>query len=69
MPKQVLELKDFLTALRRPDAKSIVIKTNKRNTKFKLRTSKKLLTMVLTDKEKVGKLKESLPANLVPTEI
>ena len=36
MPKQISEIKDFLLTARRTDAKSVKIKKNKSNTKFKV---------------------------------
>jgi len=36
MPKQIKEIKDFLLTARRTDAKSVKIKKNKDNTKFKV---------------------------------
>ena len=35
MPKQIQEIKDFLLTARRKDAKSVKIKKNRANTKFK----------------------------------
>ena len=36
MPKQIQEIKDFLLTARRKDAKSVKIKKNRANTKFKV---------------------------------
>lgn len=36
MPKEIKEIKDFLLTARRKDAKSVKIKKNKDNTKFKV---------------------------------
>ena len=36
MPKQITEIKDFLLTARRKDAKSVRIKKNKENVKFKV---------------------------------
>lgn len=36
MPKEIKEIKDFLLTARRKDAKSVKIKKNKENTKFKV---------------------------------
>ena len=60
-PKEIKEIKDFLLNARRKDAKSVKIKKNAENTKFKVRCSKYLYTLVITDKEKAEKLKQSLP--------
>ncbi|KAH9413015.1 60S ribosomal protein L38, partial [Dermatophagoides pteronyssinus] len=65
MPKEIKEIKDFLLTARRKDAKSVKIKKNKDNvTKFKVRCSKYLYTLVINDKEKAEKLKQSLPPGL-----
>uniref|UniRef100_T1J888 Large ribosomal subunit protein eL38 n=1 Tax=Strigamia maritima TaxID=126957 RepID=T1J888_STRMM len=64
MPKQINEIKDFLLAARRKDAKSVKIKKNRENTKFKLRCRRYLYTLVVSDKEKAEKLKQSLPPGL-----
>merc|ERR1711911_485638 len=64
MPKQIMEIKDFLLKPRRKDAKSVQIKKNMDNTKFKVRCSRYLYTLVITDKEKAEKLKQSLPPGI-----
>ncbi|KAJ3178531.1 60S ribosomal protein L38 [Gaertneriomyces sp. JEL0708] len=61
MPKQITEIKDFLQVARRKDAKSIKIKKNGSETKFKVRCSKYLYTLVVADADKAEKLKQSLP--------
>ncbi|KAI9004671.1 ribosomal protein L38 component of cytosolic 80S ribosome and 60S large subunit [Gaertneriomyces semiglobifer] len=61
MPKQITEIKDFLKVARRKDAKSIKIKKNGSETKFKVRCSKYLYTLVVADADKAEKLKQSLP--------
>jgi len=40
---------------------AVKIKKNKDNVKFKVRCSRYLYTLVITDKEKAEKLKQSLP--------
>lgn len=40
---------------------AVKIKKNTENTKFKVRCSRFLYTLVITDKEKAEKLKQSLP--------
>ncbi|XP_069786270.1 large ribosomal subunit protein eL38 isoform X2 [Narcine bancroftii] len=69
MPKTIEEIKDFLLTARRKDAKSVKIKKNKDNVKFKVRCSKYLYTLVITDKEKAEKLKQSLPPGLAVKEL
>merc|ERR1712156_522364 len=55
MPRQIQEIKDFLLKARRKDA---------HNVKFKVRCSRFLYTLVVNDKEKADKLKQSLPPGL-----
>uniref|UniRef100_H2Y1B5 Large ribosomal subunit protein eL38 n=2 Tax=Ciona intestinalis TaxID=7719 RepID=H2Y1B5_CIOIN len=64
MPKQITEIKDFLLTARRADAKSVKIKKNRQNTKFKVRCSRYLYTLVIQDKDKAEKLRQSLPPGL-----
>ena len=51
--KCVLTISDLLAAVK--------IKKNAENVKFKVRCSRFLYTLVITDKEKAEKLKQSLP--------
>uniref|UniRef100_A0A8C0RFG4 Large ribosomal subunit protein eL38 n=3 Tax=Canis lupus TaxID=9612 RepID=A0A8C0RFG4_CANLF len=71
MPCNVEEIKDFLLMAWRKDAKSIKIKKNKDNVKFKVQfqCSRYLYTGVITDKEKAEKLKHSLPPGLAVKEL
>lgn len=70
MPKEIKEIKDFLLTARRKDAKSVKIKKNKDSvTKFKVRCSRYLYTLVINDREKAEKLKQSLPPGLQVKEI
>ncbi|KAI9105790.1 60S ribosomal protein L38 [Phlyctochytrium arcticum] len=64
MPKQITEIKDFLLTARRKDAKSVKIKKNANQVKFKVRCSKYLYTLVVADAEKAEKLIQSLPPGL-----
>ncbi|KAJ3021025.1 60S ribosomal protein L38 [Thoreauomyces humboldtii] len=64
MPKQITEIKDFLLTARRKDAKSVKIKKNANEVKFKVRCSKYLYTLVVADFEKAEKLQQSLPPDL-----
>ncbi|XP_060223412.1 large ribosomal subunit protein eL38-like [Meriones unguiculatus] len=57
MPRETEEIKDFLLTARRKDAKSVKIKKNKDNVKFKVRCSRYLYALIITDKEKAEKLK------------
>jgi large subunit ribosomal protein L38e len=61
MPKQIAELRDFLQTARRKDAKSVKIFKAKGVTKFKIRCSKYLYTLIMKDAEKAKKLEQSLP--------
>lgn len=45
-------------------AAAVKIKKNKDNVKFKVRCSRYLYTLVITDKEKAEKLKQSLPPGI-----
>ncbi|VDM15200.1 unnamed protein product [Wuchereria bancrofti] len=47
MPRQITEIKEFLMTARRKDAKSVKIKKNPDNVKFKVRCSKYLYTLVI----------------------
>ena len=53
MPKQITEIKAFLVKARRKDAKSVKIKKNPTNTKFKVRCSKYLYTLVVNVSAKI----------------
>jgi len=69
MPKQIQEIKDFLLTARRKDAQSVKIKKNRANVKFKVRCSRYLYTLVVQDREKAEKLKQSLPPGLAVKEL
>ncbi|XP_043837305.1 60S ribosomal protein L38-like [Dromiciops gliroides] len=69
MPPRIEKIKDFLLTARRKDAKSVKIKKNKDNVKFKVCCSKYLYTLVITDKEKAEKLTQSLPSGLPVKEL
>ncbi len=60
-PQRINEIKDFLLTARRKDAKSVKIKKTAGVTKFKVRCSKYLYTLCVTDSDKAEKLKQSLP--------
>ena len=66
MPKQIKDLRDFLTTARRPGAKSVKILRiaeagGATTTKFKIRCAKYLYTLIIKDVEKAKKLEQSLP--------
>merc|ERR1711990_103462 len=60
MPRQIHEIKELLFIARRKDASSVKIK----KTKFKVRCSKYLYSLVVNDTEKADKLRLSLPPGL-----
>ncbi|XP_036018075.1 60S ribosomal protein L38-like [Mus musculus] len=57
---KIEEIKDVLLIARQKDAKSVKIKKKKDNMKFKFRCNRYFYTLVITDKEKAEKLKQSL---------
>ncbi|KNC20911.1 hypothetical protein FF38_00326 [Lucilia cuprina] len=69
MPREIKEVKDFLNKARRADARAVKIKKNPSNTKFKIRCSRFLYTLVVQDKEKAEKIKQSLPPGLQVKEV
>ncbi|EHB16470.1 60S ribosomal protein L38 [Heterocephalus glaber] len=68
MPRKIEEIKEFPLTARWKDAKSIQIK-NKDNAKFNVRCSRYLYTLVIIDKDKAEKLKQSLPPGLAVKEL
>ncbi|XP_043855575.1 60S ribosomal protein L38-like [Dromiciops gliroides] len=69
MPTKIEKIKNFLLTARQKDAKSVKIKKNKDNVKFKVCCSRHLYTLVITDKEKAEKFKQSLPLGLAVMEL
>uniref|UniRef100_F6Q9P6 Large ribosomal subunit protein eL38 n=1 Tax=Monodelphis domestica TaxID=13616 RepID=F6Q9P6_MONDO len=67
MAQKIEEIKDLLLTARRKDAKSVKIKKNKDNVMFKVRCSRYLCTLVVTDKEKAEK--QSLTPGLAMKEL
>ncbi|XP_004405369.1 PREDICTED: uncharacterized protein LOC101374709 [Odobenus rosmarus divergens] len=67
--RKIKKIKDFLLMARRKDAKSVKIKKNRDNVKFKVWCSRYLYTLVIMDKEKAEKLKQSLPPGLAVKEL
>ncbi|DBA00702.1 TPA: hypothetical protein N0F65_001173 [Lagenidium giganteum] len=63
-PKQITDIRDFLQKARRKDARSVKIKKTAQVVKFKIRCSKYLYTLCVTDIEKADKLTQSLPPGL-----
>lgn len=64
MPKQITDIRDFLQKARRKDAKLVKIRKRPDKTKFKIRCSRLLYTLVVKDSEKAEKLTQSLPPGL-----
>ncbi|QRV93165.1 ribosomal L38e protein family [Ceratobasidium sp. AG-Ba] len=71
MPKEIRDIKQFITIASRKDAKAARVKKTppkvaggKTVTKFKIRCSRYLYTLKLDDAEKAEKLKQSLPPSL-----
>lgn len=73
MAREITDIKEFLELTRRADVKSATVKVNKklnksgkafRQTKFKVRGSKKLYTLIVNDAGKAKKLIQSLPPTL-----
>ena len=64
MPKEITDIRDFLQKARRRDAKSVKIKKSPGIVKFKIRCSRYLYTLCVTDAEKADKLTQSLPPGL-----
>lgn len=64
MPKQITDIRDFLQKARRKDARLVKIRKRSNQTKFKIRCSRLLYTLVIDDMEKAEKLTQSLPPGL-----
>ncbi|XP_059310178.1 large ribosomal subunit protein eL38-like [Lycium ferocissimum] len=60
-PKQIHQSKDFILTARKKDARSV---KNKDMVTFKVRCSKYLYTLCVSDFEKADKLNQSLPPGL-----
>jgi large subunit ribosomal protein L38e len=74
MPKELKDVRQFLQKARgdnkiKPSAKSVQIKTVGQVTKFKLRCSKYLYTLVVDEPNKAEKVQQSLPPSLPKKEI
>ncbi|KAI6213587.1 60S ribosomal protein L38 [Aphelenchoides besseyi] len=69
MPREITDIKEFLLTARRKDAKSVKIKKNPLNVKFKIRCSRYMYTLVVADMTKAEKLKQSLPPGLQVKEL
>ncbi|XP_027632290.1 60S ribosomal protein L38-like [Tupaia chinensis] len=73
MPRKIEKIKDFMLTAKRKDAKSIKIKKNKDDMKFKVRCSRYVHTLFIKKRRQIlekksEKLKHSLPPGLVVKE-
>jgi len=64
MPKETTDIRDFLKKSRQKDAKFVKIKKGDGFVKFKLRLSKYLYTLKVTDLTKADKISQSFPPGL-----
>jgi large subunit ribosomal protein L38e len=70
MAKLITDIRDFIQKARRKDAKSVKIKKSSDGvTKFKIRCSRFLYTLKVTDAEKADKITLSLPPALTRKDI
>ena len=69
MAKELTEIREFLQTARRKDAKSVKFMTKNKVTKFKIRCSKYLYTLVIKNQDKADKLKQSLPPGLAKVDL
>ena len=64
MPREIKDLKEFLSICSRKDARCVKVKKNLKLTKFKVRCSKFLYTLVVPDRKKADKIQKSIHATL-----
>merc|ERR1712228_245315 len=70
MAREIKEIKEFLLTARRKDAKSVkIMKKKDHSVKFKVRCSRYLYTLKVSDREKAEKLRQSLPPGLLVKDI
>lgn len=78
MAREIKDIKQFIELTKRADVKSASIKTNKKvnaagkvvkETKFKIRGSRYLYTLVVADASKTEKLIQALPSTLEVTQL
>ncbi|KAH3674939.1 hypothetical protein WICMUC_002959 [Wickerhamomyces mucosus] len=78
MAREIKDIKQFIELTRRADIKSASIKTNQKvnasgkvykETKFKIRGTKNLYTLVVADADKTQKLIQALPSSLEVTQL
>lgn len=63
-PKQVFDIKEFHAILNSKTTKSVVVKHNADCVKFKARTGRRLVTLVVKDAEKADKLVKLIPPSV-----
>ena len=64
MPREIKDLKEFLSVCSRRDARCVKVKKNPSATKFKVRCSKFLYTLVVADKKKADRIQKSIHPNV-----
>ncbi|GMM44867.1 ribosomal 60S subunit protein L38 [Pichia kluyveri] len=78
MAREITDIKQFVELARRSDVKTATIKTNSvvkangkkvKQTKFKVRGTKNLYTLIVNDEGKAKKLVQALPPSLKVTQI
>lgn len=60
MPREIKTIKEFLAICKRKDARCVKLKHNPNATKFKVRCSRFLYTLVVTNKVKASLLEKSI---------
>jgi large subunit ribosomal protein L38e len=64
MPREIKDLKEFLNICSRKDARCVKVKKNGGATKFKVRCSKFLYSLVVNDKKKADRIQKSIHPNV-----
>ncbi len=65
-PKQVFDIKEFLELLNKTPAPGLTVKYNADCVKFKARTARRLITLVVKDADKADKLVKLVPPTIKP---
>jgi len=60
MPREIKNLKEFLAICSRKDARCVKVKRNPNLVKFKVRCSRYLYTLVVSDKVKARRIEQSI---------
>ena len=69
MPREIKDLKEFLSICSRKDARHVKVKKNPSATKFKVRCSKYLYTLVVADKKKADRIQKSIHPSVKKVEV